>query len=135
VRVGAQAVGIMRPVDPPLIGIDLVETERLADGLARTPQLVDDLFLKQEQAYAAAQPRPIEHLAARFAAKEAVVKALGMKSFEPLDVEVTDGGERCGLRLHGDAADRAAELDVIVSISLTHIGSLGGAIALARPRE
>jgi holo-[acyl-carrier protein] synthase len=118
----------------PYIGIDLAETGRLADRLARTPTLGDELFHPGEQAYAASQIRPIEHLAARFAAKEAVVKALGLNGFDPLDVEVIDGGERCDVRLHGAAARRADELDVIVSISLTHVGALAGAIALARPR-
>jgi holo-[acyl-carrier protein] synthase len=121
-------------VPTPYIGIDLAETGRLADRLARTPTLADELFHPGEQDYAASQVRPIEHLAARFAAKEAVVKALGLDGFDPLDVEVIDGGERCDVRLHGAAARRADDLDVIVSISLTHVGALAGAIALARPR-
>jgi holo-[acyl-carrier protein] synthase len=120
-------------VPTPYIGIDLTDTGRLADRLARTPTLADELFHSGEQAYAANQVRPIEHLAARFAAKEAVIKALGMDGFDPLDVEVIDGGERCDVRLHGAVAQRAAGLDVIVSISLTHVGALAGAIALARP--
>jgi len=121
-------------VTAPYIGIDLAETGRLADRLARTPTLADELFHAGEQVYAASQVRPIEHLAARFAAKEAVVKALGLNGFDPLDIEVIDGGERCDVRLHGAAARRADDLDVIVSISLTHVGALAGAIALARPR-
>jgi holo-[acyl-carrier protein] synthase len=121
-------------VSAPYIGIDLAETGRLADRLARTPTLADELFHAGEQVYAASQVRPIEHLAARFAAKEAVVKALGLNGFDPLDIEVIDGGERCDVRLHGAAARRADDLDVIVSISLTHVGALAGAIALARPR-
>lgn len=118
----------------PYIGIDLLETGRLADRLARIPTLADELFHPGEQAYAASQVRPIEHLAARFAAKEAVVKALGLDGFDPLDVEVIDGGERCDVRMHGAVAQRAEALEVIVSISLTHVGALAGAIALARPR-
>lgn len=121
-------------VATPYIGIDLVDTGRLADRLARTPTLADELFHPGELAYASSQVRPIEHLAGRFAAKEAVIKALGMDGFDPLDVEVIDGGERCDLRLHGAAAQRAADLDVVVSISLTHVGVLAGAIALARRR-
>jgi holo-[acyl-carrier protein] synthase len=123
-----------RTMATPYIGIDLAETRRLADRLARTPTLADELFHPGEQAYAASQVRPIEHLAARFAAKEAVIKALGMDGFDPLDVEVIDGGERCDVRLHGAAAQRADDLDVILSISLTHLAALAGAIALARPR-
>ena len=121
-------------MEPPYIGIDLVETARLASRLKRTPSLAAELFLSGEQAYAAAQQLPIEHLAARFAAKEAVVKALGMDGFDPLDIEVVEGGERCALRLHGSAERRAGELGVTVTISLTHIGAIGGAVALARPQ-
>lgn len=90
----------------PYIGMDLVETGRLADRLARTQTLADELFHEGEQAYAADQTRPIEHLAARFAAKEAVIKALGMDGFDPLDIEVIDGGERCDVRLRGAVAQR-----------------------------
>jgi holo-[acyl-carrier protein] synthase len=117
----------------PYVGIDLVETERLADRLVRTATLADELFLPGEWAYAASQPSPIEHLAARFAAKEAVIKALGIDGFDPLDIEVVGGGERCELELHGAVARRAADLGVIVTISLTHVGALAGAVALARP--
>lgn len=117
----------------PLIGLDLTDPRRLADRMNRSPSLADDLFHPGERAYAESQPSPIENLAARFAAKEAVVKALGMDGFDPLDVEVIEGGERCDVRLHGDVARRAAELGVSVSISLTHLEGIAGAVALARP--
>jgi len=116
-----------------MIGIDLTDPPRLAERLTRTPALADDLFHDGERAYAAIQQNPIEHLAARFAAKEAVVKALGMDGFDPLDVEVLEGGERCGVRLHGAAAVRADELGVRVTISLTHLDGMAAAVALARP--
>jgi holo-[acyl-carrier protein] synthase len=121
-------------VKAPLIGIDLIDPRRLADRLARTPALADELFHAGERAYADGQPHPIEHLAARFAAKEAVIKALGMDGFEPLDVEVIEGGERCSVRLHGAAAERAFELGVTVAISMTHLDSMAGAVALASPK-
>lgn len=69
----------------------------------------------------------------RAAAKEAVVKALGLDGFDPLDVEVLDGGERCAVALHGAAAERAEALGVMVTISLTHLESMAAAVALARP--
>jgi holo-[acyl-carrier protein] synthase len=73
----------------------------------------------------------MESLAARFAAKEAVVKALGMDGFDPLDVEVVDGGEQCSLRLHGDVAERARALGVEVTISLSHLPNIAAAVAMA----
>lgn len=62
-----------------------------------------------------------------------VVKALGLDGFDPLDVEVLDGGERCAVALHGAAAERAEALGVMVTISLTHLESMAAAVALARP--
>jgi holo-[acyl-carrier protein] synthase len=118
---------------PPLIGIDLADPRRLADRLKHRPTLADELFHPGERAYAASQPHPNENLAARFAAKEAVVKALGLDGFDPLDVEVLDGGERCAVALHGAAAARAKALGVTVTISLTHVESMAAAVALAQP--
>ena len=121
-------------MDPPLIGIDLIEPERLRSKLHRTPGLAGRLFHPGELAYCERQPAPEQHLAARFSAKEAITKALGLPGFAPLDIEVIDGGERCGLRLHGRAAQTADELGVLVSISLTHLKGLAGAVALASPQ-
>jgi len=119
---------------PPFIGIDVIEPDRLGASIDRTPGLTSRLYHAQELAYCERQAAPMQHLAARFSAKEAVTKALGIKAFEPLDIEVTDGGAECGLRLHGEAARIADELAVVVAISLTHVAGLAAAIALARPR-
>jgi holo-[acyl-carrier protein] synthase len=123
------------PGAAPLIGIDLVEPDRLGASIDRTPGLANRLFHPEELSYCERQAVPRQHLAARFSAKEAVTKALGLGAFEPLDVEVTGGGAECGLRLHGEAARLADELAVVVTISLTHVAGLAAAIALARPLE
>jgi holo-[acyl-carrier protein] synthase len=117
----------------PLIGIDLVEPARLRSSLARTPGLAAALFHPAERAYCERQPSPEQHLAARFSAKEAVTKALGLERFEPLDVEVLGGGEHCDVRLHGEAARRAQSLGLHVTISLTHLKGMAAAVALALP--
>jgi holo-[acyl-carrier protein] synthase len=116
-----------------MIGIDLIEPARLQESLARTPGLRESLFHPGELIYCEAQAHPAEHLAARYSAKEAVVKALGLDGFDPLDVEVLEGGENCAVVLHGSAAVRARELHVIVTISLTHLAGVAGAVALATP--
>ena len=121
------------PGDPPFIGIDLVEPERLGQRLAHNPGLKGELFSPAEVAYSEGQPHPIEHLAARYCAKEAVVKALAIDGFDPLDVEVLGGGEATAVRLHGPVLDRARELGVEVSISLTHVATMAAAVAMARP--
>jgi holo-[acyl-carrier protein] synthase len=101
--------------------------------LARTPRLRETLFCTGELAYCEAQADPLQHLAARFCAKEAVVKALGIDAWEPLEIEVLGGKDRCALELHGAVADRVQHLGVTVTISLTHLKDTAGAIALALP--
>lgn len=118
---------------PPLVGIDLVEPGRIADRVGRTPKLADELFTAAEREYCEACADPAEHFAARFAAKEAVVKALGIDGFEPKEIEVLKGGAEVGLKLHGEVLARAEALGVEVSISMSHIASLAGAVAVARP--
>src|SRR5207302_8210029 len=63
------------------VGIDLLEIERLERALERRPRLADRLFTDEERAYAGARARPGQHLAARFCAKEAVAKALGLEAW------------------------------------------------------
>ncbi len=62
-----------------MIGIDLLEIERLEAALERRPRLAERLFTAGEREYAAGKARPGQHLAARFCAKEAVAKALGLE--------------------------------------------------------
>jgi holo-[acyl-carrier protein] synthase len=114
-----------------VIGLDLLEIERLEQALARRPGLAERLFTEGERAYAATQGRPAQHLAARFCAKEAVSKALAMDVLRPRDIEVVGGGDDPPrVTLHGAAAARAAELGVAVSVSLTHTRTTAGAVAV-----
>ena len=117
-----------RPV--PAVGLDLLEIARLERALERRPRLAERLFTADERAYAAARARPAQHLAARFCAKEAVAKALGLTAWSFRDVEViaTDGAPM--IALSGAAARRAAELGVQVRVSLTHTHQQAGAVAI-----
>ena len=115
------------------VGLDLLEIDRLEQALARRPGLAERLFTPGERAYAASRPRPVQHLAARFCAKEAVTKALGLAVFAPQTVEVAGGGSAgVGVLLHGEAAERARVLGVHVDVSLTHTGQTAGAVAVLR---
>ena len=114
------------------IGLDLLEIDRLERALSRRPRLAERLFTDAERAFAAERAEPARHLAARFCAKEAVAKALGLRDGDWHDVEVLGGGDAPpGLRLSGRAAERAAELGVELAISLTHSKGMAGAVALA----
>ena len=116
---------------PPAVGIDLLEIERLERALQRRPRLAERLFTEAERDYAASRARPGQHLAARFCAKEAVAKALGLEAWSFRDVEVTSTGGPPGVALHGAVAERAAALGVSVQSSLTHTRTDAGAVAIA----
>jgi holo-[acyl-carrier protein] synthase len=109
------------------VGIDLIEIERVERALERRPRLAERLFTKGELAYARERARPGRHLAARFAAKEAVIKALG-RPVPPREIEVV-GGRPPTLLLHGRAAEAAAGSEI--AISLTHSRESAAAVAIS----
>jgi holo-[acyl-carrier protein] synthase len=117
------------------VGLDAVDVERMRALLTRRPGIVDRLFTEGERDYARAAPDPSERLAARFAAKEAVMKALGvgLGAFAFADVEVVrDEAGAPSLRLAGGAAALAAERGVTGwRLSLTHTASVAEAVAIA----
>jgi holo-[acyl-carrier protein] synthase len=112
------------------VGLDLLDIERLERALERRPRLAERLFTDDERAYAAGKPRPVMHLAARFCAKEAVAKALGLTGWSFRDVEVVATGGPPEVRLSGSVARRAEELGVRARISLTHTDAVAGAVAV-----
>jgi holo-[acyl-carrier protein] synthase len=110
-------------------GIDICDAARLQEWLASPdPGLMASVFTPTEVAYCSGKRSPALHLAARFAAKEAVVKALSASpatgSFW-LDIEIVNApGGQPEVRLRGRAADVAAGLGVSrVWVSLTHVES------------
>ena len=113
-----------------MIGIDVLEVDRLEQALARRPNLLSRLFTQAERDYAEAHARPVIHLAARFCAKEAVAKALALEAWAFQDVEVVATNTAPEVRLSGAAAKRAAELGVQPRISLTHTRQTAAAVAI-----
>jgi len=117
------------------VGLDAVEVERFRRSLARTPTMAERVFTAHELAYARLREDPTERLAARFAAKEAVMKALGvgLGAFGFHDVEVvhTESGEP-QLTLRGRASELSEERGVTRwHLSLTHTAHQAQAIAIA----
>ena len=110
------------------VGIDLLEIERMERALLRHPRLEARVFTEAERDYAAARARPGRHLAARFAAKEAVVKALGLGGgFGLAEIEVV-AGEPPAVRLSGRVAAAAAGRRI--GVSLTHSRDFAAAVAI-----
>jgi len=117
------------------IGIDAVEVERFRRVINRTPGVVRRVFTEGERAAGARRRDPAERLAARFAAKEAVMKALGvgLGAFKFHDVEVVNAPSgKPSLVLRGRAAALAAEQGVESwQLSLTHTDRTAQAVAVA----
>lgn len=116
------------------VGIDVVLVDRFARALARTPLLADRLFTKAERHTLAGGPRSTESLAARFAAKEAVAKALGAPSgLRWHDCEVVVGPDgRPWLTVSGTVAAAATERGVVRwHLSLSHDGGIASAMVVA----
>ena len=120
------------------VGVDAIEIDRIRAAVARTPGLLARLWTPAERAHCTSRCGDIRYggLAARFAAKEAVAKALGsgMSGFGFADVEVesTHGGQPM-VRLHGGAAARAEAVGaraLHLSLSTTHELAIAHALAV-----
>ena len=116
------------------VGIDVVPVARFAEALERNPKLAARLFTDAERTSGTGGPRSAESLAARFAAKEAMAKALGSPGgMHWTDAEiVTDGAGRPNVEVRGSIAERAAALGVTRwHVSLSHDGGIAAATVIA----
>jgi holo-[acyl-carrier protein] synthase len=116
------------------VGIDVVLVDRFTRAIARTPLLADRLFTSAERTTASGNPRSPESLAARFAAKEAVAKALGAPGgLHWHDCEVvSDPDGRPWLTVSGTVASVAAERGIDRwHLSLSHDGGIASAMVVA----
>jgi holo-[acyl-carrier protein] synthase len=119
------------------VGIDVVPVARFAAALRRTPSLAERLFRPAERITISGAPRSSQSLAARFAAKEALAKALGAPAgMLWTDAEVsTDPAGRPLLTVTGTVAAVAAELGVTHwHLSLSHDGGVAAATVIAEAR-
>ena len=119
------------------LGVDLVEIERMRRILARTPRFRVRVYTEAERTYCDQTAQPAVHYATRFAAKEAVLKALGTgfsEGIAPADVEIDRNAKgRPFVRLHRRAREVASEQGVRelpVSLSYTHTDAVACAMAI-----
>jgi holo-[acyl-carrier protein] synthase len=116
------------------VGIDVAEIDRFAAAMDRTPQLADRLFVHGERWLPDGEPRGIASLAARFAAKEALAKALGApRGLRWTDAEVlTAETGRPSLTVRGTVAACADRLGVRAwHVSLSHDAGVASAVVVA----
>ncbi len=119
------------------LGVDIVEIERMGKILGRSPSFAAKVFSEAERAYCDGHAHPEVHYATRFAAKEAVLKALGTGFSEGIgwrDVEVRRTAKgRPYVVLTGRAREVAREQgvrEIPVSLSFTHTDAVACAMAI-----
>ena len=119
------------------LGVDIVEIERMEGILERTPAFAKRVFSQAEQDYCNKKANPATHFALRFAAKEAVVKALGTGLAEGIgvrDIEVNRAPNgKPSITLTGRALEIAQEQgirDLSISLSYTHTDAVACAMAV-----
>lgn len=119
------------------LGVDLVKIERMRRVLERTPRFKTRVYTEAEQAYCDGRATAYIHYATRFAAKEAVLKALGTGfacGIAPADVEVEiNQYGRPAIALHRRAAEIAKKQgvrEIPVSLSYTHEEAVACAMAI-----
>ena len=127
------------------VGFSMLEVARMERALERHPSFAGRVFSEDERSHCAATSRPVGHLAARFAARGAVARALGVTDSGPFlglhDVEVElDSAGRTQARLAGTALALAREQgvsEIALSLSLTREIATANAVAVSdavRPR-
>lgn len=118
------------------LGVDVVEVERIKKICERTPSFKEKMFSPSEIRYCENKPEPEIHFAARFAAKEAVLKALkcGFSNgvgYRDVEVKVKNGGAPIAV-LHNRAEEIAKELNVVdVPLSISHTKTEAVCVAIA----
>jgi holo-[acyl-carrier protein] synthase len=109
-------------------GTDLVSVVRLGRSLARGPDFAREVFTLRERLYCEARPNPAQHYAARFAAKEAFLKAVGVGLFGGVslqDIEVVRDGNY-GPRL---------ELGPTAAAALSRVGASQSHVSISHERD
>ncbi len=122
-------------------GVDIIEIDRIEQVVQRFPKFVDRIFTSKEKSYCLKKPRPASHFALRFAAKEAVAKALGTGingfSFRDIEVERLKNGKP-KVNLMGKARELAEKMgieEIYLSLSFTRYNAVASCIALARRKH
>ena len=119
------------------LGVDIVEIERMKRLLARTPSFAERVFSPEERAYCDKMASPATHYALRFAAKEAVVKALGTGFSEGIGVRDIEVERAKNGRPFAKLSGRALEIaesqgvrELSISLSYTHTDAVACAMAV-----
>jgi holo-[acyl-carrier protein] synthase len=117
------------------VGVDLIEIERIRRALDRYPRFRERCFTEAERAYSESRANPAQSYAGRFAAKEAVGKALGFGvagAFAWREIEIA-GRPKPSVRLSGRLASWAEQTGAReIDLSMTHSRDLANAVAIVQ---
>jgi holo-[acyl-carrier protein] synthase len=117
------------------VGTDIIEVGRVEQKLARTDGLKKKVFTETERVYCESKHRPALHYAARFAAKEAFLKAMGTgwssgHKFDEIEI-VNDSLGKPELFVHGKVREFCAARGVTrMSVSLSHVKEMAAAVVV-----
>jgi holo-[acyl-carrier protein] synthase len=117
-----------------LIGVDMIEIDRVERALERYPRFKERCFTEAERAYCDSRANPAQHYASRFAAKEAVGKALGSGVlFTWREIEIR-GRPKPGVELSGRTKRWAERVGAgRIDLSMTHSRGMAAAVCLVSP--
>ncbi len=117
------------------IGIDLIETARVSEKIAKDIGFMEYVFSENEIAYCESKTNKSEHFAARFAAKEALLKALGTGfpgglALNEIDITSDDSGKP-EFQFHGDSALAIREFNIgSIHLALSHLKDIACAMVV-----
>ncbi|MCW3093420.1 MAG: acpS [Ferruginibacter sp.] len=117
------------------IGTDMIEVERVAEKIGKESGFRELVFSKNEIDYCEPKANKFEHYAARFAAKEAFLKALGTgwlngTAFNEIEITHDENGKPM-INLLGNTALVVASMNLVnFSVSLTHLKSIASAVVI-----
>ncbi len=122
------------------VGVDIIEVDRVQDKLTRTPGLREKLYTSVEKSYCQSKKFPYQHYAARFAAKEAFMKALGTGwsqgvKFSEIEIRNLETGQPV-IEVYGQAKELCqAERITRFYVSLSHLQTKAVAVVVLEKDE
>lgn len=120
----------MSPMSGISLGVDIVEVRRVG-RLVKNARFVERVFTDREVAYCRDKKNAAQHFAVRFAAKEAVYKALGEPGVAHKEISVKNDSSG---KPHVELAKRLKKFEPHVSLTLSHTADYAVAVALYQPK-
>jgi holo-[acyl-carrier protein] synthase len=117
------------------VGVDMIEVERVAAKIGKEQGFRELVFSPKEIEYCEKKTNKYEHYAARFAAKEAFLKAIGLgwangTAFNEIEISNDENGKPLLILLGETAKRMESKMIINISVSLSHIKAMASAIVI-----